>query len=180
MRTHRQKLQRLSRLMEFFAMGVMAVIVAAGIYQSYLWLADGQRFAESFPGMIDDPALVPGSIRLAGVLLAWLAFALVLYALDTLRRMFRLFAEGTILDMRAAALMRRAGIILFVLALYRTVSHTVMVTLVSLGNAPGQRHFAISLGSDQLFAILLAGILVAIAHALLLAAEIEAENRSFV
>lgn len=174
------RLKRLSRILSGFSLALIAVLAGAGIYRTFTWLTDAGEIATAFPGAAEDPLAVGYGIRIAVAVLGWVALGLVIYAIAALQRMFALFAGGRVLDAGAALWMRRAGLALFAVAVYGVVAHTAMVLLISLGNAPGGRQLSIQFADDQLFSVFLAGVFVVVAHALVLGAETEQENRSFV
>ena len=109
-----------------------------------------------------------------------MTIGLMLYALTALRKMFKLFTRGQVLDPGAAAHLRRAGLALLALAVYQAIAKAASILLLSLPNPEGQRQLAIGVDGGQLLSIFLAGVLLTIGHALLLGSDIAEENRSFV
>jgi hypothetical protein len=178
--TNLNTLKRWSRFLSWFAVAIVAVMLAAGGYITVFGFRDATFFADAFPGVPIEPTTVSYAARIAIVALVWFFIAVAIHALLALRRMFDLFAQGRVMDREAAGHLRRAGIALVVLTIMKTLMRTVAILLLTLGNPEGQRQLAIGLDSDQLFAFLLAGILLVVGHALVLGADIADENRSFV
>lgn len=147
---------------------------------AWLGLTDPAELARSHTGAVRDAALISYSVRIAAIALAWTTLGLMIHAVVSLMRMFALFAEGRVFDTDAARWMRRAGLSLFALAIFSTVSRTLTILLLSLANPPGERQLAIGLEGMQLLSIFLAGVFVLVAHALVLGSELERENRCFV
>lgn len=174
------RLKRLSRLLYGFSVALISLLVFAGAVLSVMALVDASVLERAYPGAARDPELVPVAARLATLALAWITIGLTVYAVSCLMRMFRLFGEGKVFDPTAAFWMRRAGVSLFILAIYGTVKRTLTILILSLGNPPGERQLAIGLEGTQFLSIFVAGVFVLVAHALVLGAEIERENRSFV
>ena len=174
------RLKRLSRILYGFSIALIAVLAIAGAVLTAMAIADAGVLTRTFPDVVRDPATVSLPARIASLVLGWIAIGLMIHAIRCLMRMFSLFGQGRILTQEAASWMRRAGITLFVLAIYATVSRTLTILLLSMGNPPGERQLAIGVESTQLFSIFLAGVFLLVGHALVLGSEIEQENRSFV
>ena len=174
------KLRSLSAAMAWASAGVIVVLAAAGLYKSFVWLSDPAAIAADYPGVIADTALLSYSMRIAGIAIAWVSIGLMIYVAAALWRMFRLFAAGRVLDREPAVWLRRTGTALVALAICRIFADTATILILTLANPEGQRQLAIGLGGDQLFPLFTAGILFAIGHVLVLGADVEDENRSFV
>lgn len=175
-----ERLKRLSRLLYRFSIALIVVLVGAGLYVAWLGLTDPAELVKNHPGAVQNPALISHSVRIAAIALAWATLGLMIHAVVSLTRMFALFSAGRVFDTDAARWMRRAGLSLFALAIFSTISRTLTILLLSLANPPGERQLAIGLEGMQLLSIFLAGVFVLVAHALVLGSEIERENRSFV
>lgn len=174
------RLKRLSRILYGFSIALITTLAVAGGVLTALAITDATVLTRHFPDATRDPATVSFAARIASLVLGWIAIGLMIHALRCLMRMFALFGQGRILTQDAASWMRRAGITLFVLAIYATVSRTATILLLSMGNPPGERQLAIGIEGTQLFSIFIAGVFLLVAHALVLGSEIEQENRSFV
>lgn len=175
-----ERLKRFSRILFRFSIALIIVLAGAGFYIAGVALTDPAGLAKNYPGAVHDPATVALSARIATTALVWAAIGLMIHAVVSLMRMFALFADGRVFDPAAARWMRRAGLSLFALALFSTVSRTLIILLLSLANPPGERQLAIGVEGMQLLSIFVAGVFVLVAHVLVLGSEIEQENRSFV
>ena len=174
------RLKRLSRILYGFSIALITVLAVAGAVLTAMTIADVGVLTRAFPDVVRDPATVSMTARIVSLALGWIAIGLMIHALRCLMRMFSLTGQGRILSHEAASWMRRAGITLFVLAIYATVSRTLTILLLSMGNPPGERQLAIGIEGTQFFSIFLAGVFLLVAHALVLGSEIEQENKSFI
>jgi hypothetical protein len=60
------------------------------------------------------------------------------------------------------------------------LSRTLAVLIVTLGNPPGQKVLLVVFGTSEVFLLLVSVLLLVMGHIIRLAADIDAENRSFV
>ena len=174
------RLKRLSRILYGFSIALIAGLAVGGAVLTAMTIADAGILTRAFPDVVRDPATVSLPARIVSLVLGWIAIGLMIHAIRCLMRMFSLTGQGRILSQEAARWMRRAGMTLFVLAIYATVSRTLTILLLSMGNPPGERQLTIGIEGTQFFSIFLAGVFLLVAHALVLGSEIEQENKSFV
>ena len=174
------RLKRLSRTLYGFSVALIVVLLVAGVVLTVMIVIDTTVVSQLYPGIAGDPALVSMPVSMASLALGWITLGLMVYAIVCLMRMFALFGGGRVFDPQAAFWMRRAGVMLLVLAVWSTVSRTLTILLLSLANPAGERQLSITLEGAQLLSVFVAGVFVLVAHALVLGSEIERENRSFV
>jgi len=120
-----------------------------------------------------------------GTRLALFANAVVITAASALVlwqgvRLFNDLAKGQVFGETTARHIRMMGFAFLISAGTSILGKTVMILLVTLGNPPGQRQLAISIGSAEILAVIVAGLLLAMGHILVHGAQIEADNRGFV
>jgi hypothetical protein len=101
-------------------------------------------------------------------------------ALWRLQETFRHLGAAEPMLRAAAASLAAAGRWFLAAALGGFLAATVTTLLATQHLPDGQRIFSIGFGAQEMFGILIAGSLIALAECLGLAATIEAENRAFV
>lgn len=95
-------------------------------------------------------------------------------------RLFHSLSKGQLFGEVTARHLRLMGFAFLISAGTTMLGKTVTILLITLGNPPGQRQLTISIGSAEILAVIVAGLLLAMGHILLHGARIEAENRGFV
>lgn len=144
-------------------------------------------------GMSDDPLLffaTAGGWDVSSAVTSFqkgLSFALglvpvvlILWVLVQIRRLFGLFGQGRALSLDAAQVIRKVGFACVGLAVVQFLMIPVQTAVLSFANSAGDRSVSIGLSSSMIGALLAAGLLVVVGHALVQAAEVSAENESFV
>ncbi|MBO6717232.1 MAG: DUF2975 domain-containing protein [Rhizobiaceae bacterium] len=114
------------------------------------------------------------------VLLLAVQFAALLAAVWCVWRMFGEFAREEPLTPQSAAWMQRASIGFLVLVIVSALARPGVVLALTLANPPGQRAFAISFGSADIFALLIAAIMYMTSRVIALAAEIRDDQREII
>lgn len=174
-----QRLQRASRMLAYVCLGLMLLLPLAVI--GYWLLADSATLAvrAQLPhNAIQGP--LAGWQRWAGALVTLVPVALLLTGLAQARRCFLLFAAGEVFSLRTVLCLRR-----FAGWTMGSVGATIVAgaaasVLLTLNNAPGLRHLALSIGTDQLFLLFFAGMVWLMAAVIGQGQSLAEENASFV
>jgi hypothetical protein len=177
-----EKARRLSRIMSAVTGLCGLAVAAAGLGFAAIAAFDPEWFGQIVSRQIAEGlpiALTPAASAVVAALTS-LQLAILLAALYCLWRMFNALASDEPLSARSAVWMRRAGGGFLFSAVSGLVIRTGVIAALTLGNPPGQRMIAISLGSSELLAVLMAGVLLMVGHILATAAEIQDDNRAFV
>jgi len=177
-----EKARRLSRIMSAVTgLGGLA-IAAAGLGFAAIAAFDPEWFGQIVSRQIAEGLPIALTPAASAVVLALtsIQFAILSTALYCLWRMFNAFASDEPLSARSAVWMRRAGGAFFFSAASGLVIRTGVIAALTIGNPPGQQMIAISVGSPDLLAVLMAGVLLMVGHILATAAEIQDDNRAFV
>lgn len=95
-------------------------------------------------------------------------------------RMFRALETGAVFSARTVKALRFLGLMVLIEALFRSVFGSLMVLLLTYDAGAGQRTLSISVGSNQLIAILVGIIFLIIGHIFTKAVHISDENRQIV
>lgn len=179
-RTSLQRVRTLARWVRALCLLGMALCITAPLL---MWgqpelVADVVHrhwgIAETSPLRLDAQA------RLLG-LLASLAPALLLgLALHQVWALFGRYARGDIWCAQSITHLRRAALALTALAPALPLSKTLAVLALTLGNPPGQRMLHFGLGLQDLLALLLGLMLLAVATVMAEAVRMAEENAEFV
>lgn len=177
------RIMRLARRMQL-ATGLGALLLAL----SFIVLVFLAAFDEDLLRTLVAENIVPGGqpfvltpmVNISLMVIAAVGVAILLAALYSLYRLFEGYAGGALFSASSGYWIRQAGLAFFASAIYGVLANTLTVLLVTLNNPEGQRSLAIGVGSDEVSALLLAGLLVVIGHILVLAADLADENNSFV
>ena len=136
------------------------------------------------PGLFNNVPFVPsnvGGIERTGVFVVQLlAIAPVTLALWRLGEAFRAFSRPSPDFAVAARGVRASGYWFLWGVVAGILARTLSGVLVTLSAVSGQRMVSVGFGTPEMFGLLMAGTLLALGHVLVLAADLEAENRSFV
>lgn len=127
----------------------------------------------------DVPALTPvtGSALLA---LVALLTGLGLFGLQTVWMIFHRLQKANPFSLKVATLLRRAGVIALSGTVALLVARPLAMVLATLANPPGERIIAIGIDSDQVILLMVAGLLFAMGHVMVLATGVNDEYRRFV
>lgn len=129
------------------------------------------------------PNLIQGSLhvwqRVAGGLFVELVVALTVLGLWQARQCLGGFARGRIFTTEAVLRLRRFGAWIFASAVADTLTTPVLSVHLTLGNAPGTRQLVVGIGSNQLFALLFAGIVWLMAAVIGQGQALADENAAF-
>lgn len=107
-------------------------------------------------------------------------FALTLFSLLQAWRLFGAYARGNVFGAQPVSHLRALAWALLATTIWHTLSGTLGVLLLTWGNPPGQRRLVIGISWDEYLSALLAGLLIAVAWAMLEAGRIERDNAGFV
>ncbi len=175
-------IQSLSRLMKRLVLVLAAGISFAVIYVLWLLSFDQPAFAdlvkanmfEEIPMTVSRTAVT--ALILLGTVNLWIAFS----GLSAVWHLFDGFERGDVFSARSGGLLRKAGVAALIGAASIVLSRTLAVLIVTLGNPPGQKVLLVVFGTSEVFLLLVSVLLLVMGHIIRLAADIDAENRSFV
>jgi hypothetical protein len=173
------RLTRLSRTMEWVTVVGMVLIVvgmsAAAIIPAWsrnLLLARLGETGARLP-------LGPSEQAIAALIIA-VPVGVMIWGLWHVRALFRDFADGRVFTGTAARHLRQFGISVLLQGPLGPLTATALALALSLGNPPGQRYLVLTLSINDYFAVIVGGVLVAIAAVMREAARLADENASFV
>ncbi|MET1413165.1 DUF2975 domain-containing protein [Roseibium sp. HPY-6] len=109
-----------------------------------------------------------------------LPWAVGLYVLWLLARLFNQYANGYVFSLTSCRLLRRIGIAMLLSAVLAFLTPTLSILIATMDNAPGERQLALQLSSSFVFSVIVGGLLLVIGQIMTRAVELDEENRSFV
>ena len=157
------------------------VLVLAGV--CWIW------FAPELPTGLLSELGIAGKVsggaptwetRLLGLAVTALPSGLLIYALLQARTLFAEYAAGGFFSWKAACRLRRIAWAICSLAFVGPLTRTLLVLVLTLNNPPGQRWLSIGVSFNDYCAVMVGGLLLAIAWVMVEATRISEENGEFV
>jgi hypothetical protein len=124
------------------------------------------------------PLALPG--RLAAGAISAVPIGVMLWGLWQVRALFRGFAAGRVFTADAARRLQLFGVAVLAQAPLGPLTATALALALSLANPPGQRLLVITFSINDYFALVVGGVLIAVATVMREAARLADENASFV
>jgi magnesium-transporting ATPase (P-type) len=176
------RMRRLSRRMRM-AVGAGGLALAAGaaaFLASPLFAPQTfQNLAAQAVGGSETYVFTPSATAMLIVLFA-IQLGILLYAIWCIWRMLGELSGDEPLSREAALWMHRGSFGFLAAAAASFLATPVATVALTFANPPGQRAVALSLGSTDLLALLIAAIMFMTSHILALAAEIRDDQRAIV
>jgi hypothetical protein len=174
-----ERLTRMSRAMEWVTAAGMVLIVAGMVlvaiipdWSRNLLLARLGETGTRLP-------LGPSEQAIAALIVA-IPVGVMIWGLWHVRALFRDFAQGRVFTGTAARHLQRFGVSVLLQGPLGPLTATALGLALSLGNPPGQRYLVLTLSINDYFALIIGGVLVAVAAAMREAARLAEDNAGFV
>jgi hypothetical protein len=126
-----------------------------------------------------DLPLTPGRIAAAALITA-IPVGVMLYGLWQARLLFAGFAEGQLFTLTNARRLRDFAAAVLAQAVLGPLSSTALLLAFTLSDPPGQPHLGIALSSNDYVALIVGGVLLAVAWVMVEATRIADEYANFV
>jgi len=108
------------------------------------------------------------------------ATLILVYGLSQLKRLFNNFKQGNFFTEESVQSMHRFCIVMFVSAVFRVLSPTVLSLLLTINNGPNQKALIVTFGSNEFWFLFIAATFLAITWSFKEGQELANENASFV
>ena len=177
---NREKLSRLARRLSTACLMLLVVILGGSAMAASYFLFDPVALADHFDHVGVEPSRLDFAIRAGVLAVNGITVVLIAMALGNLRRAFEIMAGEEPFTELAARCVTHGGGWLAAGMVYGVLAKTLTSILLTINNPPGQRHVMIGLSSTDMLGLLAAGALFALGLILLIAAELDRENRGFV
>lgn len=126
-----------------------------------------------------DLALTPGRLA-AGAVISAIPVGVMLFGLWQVRALFADFAAGRVFTLNSARRLRDFAACVLAQAILGPISSTALLLAFTLSNPPGSRQLGISLSVNDYLALIVGGVLLAVAWVMVEATRIADEHASFV
>lgn len=157
-------LHRISRTSRQFIRLLQVLWLLAPLVYAAIWIFINDLFApmqqELLPPYVRLP--LPASARVLAFCVSLLPLTLFLYAVSTLIRLFRLYEKGMIFAADNVRCFRLLSRVLISWCLVGLLTDPLMSIALTLHHPAGERMLSITLGSPDLTALLIGGILAVI------------------
>lgn len=173
------RLHRLSRRMEWVT-SVGVVLIVGGIALTAAIPSWCRNLLLARLGETGARLPLGASDQLMAGLIVALPVGVMIWGLVHVRALFREFADGMVFTSNAAHHLQRFGVSVLAQGVLGPLSATLLALALSFGNPPGERYLVLTLSINDYFAIIVGGVLVAVAAALREAARLADENASFI
>lgn len=175
----RSTLVRLSRTMaRLTSVGMVAMVVLMGV--AFLVPSWTREMLVTRLGQAGSNLPLGHDQVLAAAAITAVPFSVMLWGLWNARAMFKDFARGHAFSSAAALHLHRFGVAVLAQAPLGPLTATALALALSLANPPGQRILLLTLSSNDYIALVVGGVLIALASVMREAARLAEENASFV
>lgn len=167
---------------KLIAFGCIAILIASPVGALYL-LSNIELFAATVKSSLNLPIQWQTVSEMQWYSLWFLTLLYVstgVVGIYFLQRAFSNFAKGEIFNHRNGHNLRLFSVFLFVQAIAKPVHFSLASMLLSMNHPIGQKILSVSLGSNEIKAIVLAMILWVISDLIVSASKLENENKQFI
>jgi Protein of unknown function (DUF2975) len=176
---HSDRLQRFSRAMATLTtLGILLIAVAMiAVFLIPDWT---RNLLLARLGQVgNDLSLSPGRV-IAGAVITAIPVGVLLFGLWQVRALFLNFADGQAFTLASARRLRDFAGAVLAQAILGPISATALSIAFTLDNPPGSRQLVIALSVHDYLALIVGGVLLAVAWVMVEATRIADENASFV
>lgn len=175
-------LQRLQRMSRALAASCWVLMVTLPLMFAWFWAVAAPAQLAARVNLAAD--IVQGPLmlwqRVAGGCISAVPLGLLLVGLWHAHKCFGLFAGGQVFTLQAVTALKRFASLATASFASGVVASTALSVVLTIGNAPGNRHLAIGLSTDQAFALFFAGVVWLMAAVIAQGLHLAEENANFV
>ena len=159
---NRKRIQRASRRLRYL---LLIIACTMPVINALMWLFMNTfpeiMYRNMLPYYVDVP--LPVSARLMGFMVVMIPTGVAMLGAYYLMRLFQLYEQGHIFKLANVRCFRNLSRVLIAWFVAGIVHRSLLSVALTLHNPPGQRIITLELGSPDLTALLLGGILAVIA-----------------
>jgi len=172
-----------SRLIRAGVILVGLTLAGAAGYFVYASLLEPERLVSIVQQYLVAPT-TPIRFTLSVILVLAALFAinlgLMFNGLMAIWRLCNHLERGDIFASAVGYNIRQAGFYALACSISQFFSRILAVIAVTINNPPGQRQLAITISSDMAMLLIVSGLLLAMGHIMIVAAQIDEENKEFI
>jgi Protein of unknown function (DUF2975) len=184
---HSNRLRRFSNAMVIVtSLGIaliagLMILVLSGVMVLMFFLPDWTHdlLLARLGNACSNVTLTSGRVAAAAGIIA-IPVGVLLFGLWQARALFADFAEGRVFTLTSARYLRDFAACVLAQAILGPLSSAALFLALTFSNPPGNRQFAISLSLDNYVALIVGGVLLAVAWVMVEATRIADEHASFV
>lgn len=175
---HNEARQRISLVSKRFSIACMWLMAGTLVVIAAYWLMVSPETLSRqwLSGLVPVHTLTP-ALRGVGLGLTFIAALPVLSGLNHLRRLFLLYARGTMFSKSNVQALRGLGWCLIFFAIVQVLFTPAMALALSAGNPPGERLLSLGVTAGMLEAAIVGGLLLVIAWVMNEARKIDEEQQ---
>jgi Protein of unknown function (DUF2975) len=173
-----QKIRSFSKKLSVFC---LLMLVVLPILVPFIWQGDITSLAQRAnlePGTIQNP--IQTWQRIVGMLLTEIPVVFMCIALWQVRKCLQGFANGEVFTKDAVMHLKKFSVWMMRSALAALLVGILLSTLLTIGNAPGSRHIAISVSTEQVLLLFFSCVVWLMAQIISQGHELAQENSSFI
>lgn len=173
---------RIQRLSQFLAISclVLMIVLPIAVIIYWIWASPAElALRVNLPASAIQGPLLAWQ-RATAILITEVPLALLIIGLWQARKCFKLFAVGQVFTAEAVRCLRRFAGWVMVSVVVGLVASVALSVLLTLHNAPGTRHVALGIGSDQIFTLFFAGMVWLMAAVISQGQALAEENATFI
>ncbi|RAI44891.1 DUF2975 domain-containing protein [Rhodoplanes roseus] len=174
-----ERLARLSRRMEWVTtVGIVLIVVLVGL--AFVIPDWSRNLLLSRLGATGAKLPLGPSDQIVLAMIYAVPLGIMIWGLWQVRALFRDFAAGHVFTGDAAQRLRLFGLSVLLQGPLGPLTATVLALVLSLGNPPGQRYLVLTFSINDYVALIVGGVLIAIAAVMREAVRLADENAAFV
>jgi hypothetical protein len=173
-----QKIRSVSKKLSFFC---LCMLIALPLVVPLVWQGDVASLAQRAniaPATIQNP--IENWQRVVGVLLTEIPVLFMCIALWQVRKCLQGFANGEVFTIDAVLHLKLFSVWMMRSALAALIVGALLSSLLTLGNAPGSRHLAIGVSTEQVLLLFFSCVVWLMAEIIRQGHELAKENSSFI
>ncbi|WP_026479290.1 DUF2975 domain-containing protein [Ahrensia sp. 13_GOM-1096m] len=171
---------QLSCAMRWLCWLSICLVALASIATGATWFFERTALADHYTNTSFSAENVSIFARATIILINSVTVIFICRGLAALASLFAALQQREVLTTHSTGQLRLAGFCLLFVAIYGIAARTVSILILTNDNPFGERELVIGFGTNELFALLMAGTLFVLGHVLSIAASIEEENKGFV
>lgn len=115
------------------------------------------------PGSPISPNKLPVQLQVLGFIVSLLPLTALMYCIMNIRKLFSFYKEGVIFSFEHVKLFKKTATGLMIWVILNLIYDSAVSVIFTMGNPPGQRMLRVGIGSGEVTALFVGGIIFIIA-----------------